>query len=438
MFPEAEILPVDHNWSRPLITEWAFRTEVFKARNGTEYRRAEREKPRRRVELDVLLKGDAVRDFRNVLALRNGEIGILPDLVSAVLLDSAPTTASVIPKQFPTWMRAGRPVILYRDSGRMELRFISSVRNGVLAFVEPVDGLTAAWKVMPALYGRLAENGRNRRPTTSVLTASVDFQEEPTSAPDPVDYRYDFDDLPTYRNVPVLAVKPNWRSALEEDFQRPRDVLDFDYGAIDTFFPEADARLGLRYSFLAKDRSITDFLVDFFCRQKGRRGEFYVPTWTDDLRVIRYDGDDVAVFAGKYPALLFGTSFMYRNVCFYSPSGLVIRGIRAVVLEEGNSKIYLDAPVSDTSVLDVRVSWFLRVRFAADILSVTWHTNTVAEFDIAVTSLLDHFYEWTINGLPITFGGDYATLSPVPRPKEYIPVTFSGEETTVFEDFIAL
>lgn len=435
-YQTARLIPVRPNWSGNVEVEWSYKTDVFTSRDGGEFRQALREKPRHKMSFSLLETKDRARRFRSIMAAQARDLMAIPNFIRAralalaeyILTDEIPISA------VEPWMRPGRPVAFITDSDYTVVQ-IASVAESILKLPLPIQ-LAPTSKIAPVIMGRSPVNLQVTKHTDEVITVNFNFDEDPTTAVDPIDALQE--EIATYRGIPFFPIKPNWREPLLETFNRNVDVIDFDFGAIDVYAPNKDAVWSQKFSCLRKTAADTQAIEDFFFRRKGQRGVFYCPTFSSDLNLAGVLPGDTSILASGSEAYeLFTDSNAYRNIAIAANGGYIPVGIARAELDlDGTaSRLFLDAPLPPEVAGATKASWLFMCRFASDVLVVSWKSDQVAEFDINVISVYDAFYEITISGHRLLVGGDYVTILPDIERAPFIPLTIGGNSVLIDEDY---
>lgn len=382
--------PLRPNWRDPYRITYSFLTEIFVSRSGKEQRRAKRQKPRKRVEFTVTAADDRFRALYRALSTGQGPLVDLPEITRSVKSTNAMAAAgtSFTVAAIPPWATPGAKVMLVNDD-RAQPRTILSAAAGVITFTAAtVNPWPRATLICPALSVRLDDDQATTQHTTRVNEATVAFAVEPGSEPALVPGPAET----IWNGREVFLDHGNWAGSREVRFQRATRVVDYGVGRIRTFLPVAFGTSVRAVDCLAKTRAEAVRLLDFFLRQRGRLGEFYVPSDFDDIRLaggsstvyLFVDGTDFhAAYAGDavHKALSFrlkdGTRF-YRTIV-----GLTVQGAQ--------SRIQLNQapPVKLTKENTEVISWLPVMRLAADDLAIEWVTDGVAQVRMNYQTLPD-------------------------------------------------
>lgn len=380
----AEALVLTPDWSSPIKVSREFRTTIQTSRSGKEQRRAVRNRPRKTVEYSMALIGHSAQTFNQMMKSFVGvDIRIIDVTRSVTILSMTGAVATV--SEAPGWL-----------ADDVALR---SVNNQALALVSGVSGNTvtfasgSAWpvgtKIYPLLTGRI-QSGQltSKLVTDAVQTASITFKVNPLSEPeiDPAAAPV------TFNGREVVLAKPNWSTAPEVTFSNAFETVDFNYGAIAHYNPIAYTSRAQKASYLSLNATAAAALEDVFVRAKGQRGEFYMPSWQNDMTAtggaaigatsFTTSGDVFTYFDGD-------TVFTTLCICYADGTYQFVQ-IDHLSTSGGNTTVHLAAAL--TRAIDSNVTmicWMPVHRFASDTLTTEWITDSVAQTQLPVISLED-------------------------------------------------
>lgn len=374
----------------PYVVAREFRTEIIVSRNGKEQRRALRQTPRKRVEYLTGVAGDCLRDFDRSMVSAQRELLAIPDRVRVVRLAGlAGGATSVVVDPVPSWITAGAALLLV-DGSRVAARTVAGVAGTTVTFVESeVASWPAGTRLHPALHGHLEPS--IKAPLISprgVAEVSVVFEVDPGS--DPADA---ISAAPvTFQSREVFLTRPNrWRRIEITRAQEGAATVDYGFGRARRFFPFDFATRMWEADYTGCDFQRSDAIRQFFDRMKGRRGEFYMPTWQPDFVPVS------GISAAGSTLIVAGALSTFINDPVYSAialrkadGGWLLRRVTDIVPSGGaNSEITVNAAWGETVALaDIAlVSWLPVWRFASDILTMSWPREDVAEMRLSLQML---------------------------------------------------
>jgi len=398
------------NWKSPFVVQLEYKTTIVRSRSGREQRRALRKTARKRFDFSVLLAQGKGQAFKTAISGWLGNLFLFSDPTkSLTLVNPLFAGATVLEvSETPYWLVFGAWVSLeYRGSAGA--RKVQRVEGSTIHFSD-TDAINwpVGTKMAPLFIGRLGDSFGYRQYTSEAAEAALDFQVDPLSEQfrpvgEPVDY---FDE------VELFLKKPNWVQPLDMNIEAEIDTLDYGRGAIRTFRPENYNRRIQKARYLGRNRAEAEYVEGFFSRMRGRRGMFYTPTWENDLplsanvvagtnqlfssylEIARFLSDDPSrqriilvtkdgrYFPNRVSDISLSTAGYGRAYGFdYGGSDLV--DLQTVVTVR-------DPWPEDIAMSDVRaVSWLMASRLSTDMISFSWLTDSVAEFDLTFTSLED-------------------------------------------------
>lgn len=385
------IWPFRSMLGRPFNVRREYRTEIFTSRSGREQRRALRQTPRKRIAFDVSLIGDDWRNFRR---------SMVRDLRRKLISYEAPRFATLAAEMAggdecevtaaAAWLRAGQAIMLI-DDARMAHRTIRSVVGTTVTFTgSGLDTWPAGTKLHAALDGRLAADVATAVRYRHVTDVQVSFEATPGSELEPLQGTA----AATFNDREVLLSRPNVWMPVEVLHEQLREAVDYGHGTIATFHPvtfTAQVRQGAYY---ALGLEAADALQAFFDRMKGQRGEFYMPSFEDDLPLaaIAGSGTTSLTVTGTDVAEIFAGSTVYEAIAVFLTDGTVLYN-RVTDIEEsaGNSLLTVaTAWGQDIAPAGVtRISWMPVWRLASDIMEIEWDFDTLARTSLAMRMLED-------------------------------------------------
>lgn len=389
----AKIWPFAPNWSDPVDVELEFRTDVTTSRSGREQRRALRRTPRRTISYKVTIADEDMRGFNRLMATWQSRPMLMPDPVRFTYCpDGMPSNGTVVRvDSVPAWLTTGRTVVL-EASGESELYVVSEIDSGT-GYITLDSGASHAWpagtKMRLAVSGLLSGNLRARHPISRVTEFTVTFAVDPGSEP------IDEGDPGTARlnGREVLLAKPNWGETVESTFIWAPEQIDFGFGTIQSSNPRAYGLMARRAVFLATSRD----LEQFFCRQRGQRGEFLMPTWLNDLplKETAVGGTTFFRVAGSETFDDYAGHPVYKAIAVILSNGdhvyREVTGITVDTAPDGStdSIVTVDKAWStDITVDDVAmVSWMPVNRFATDQVTFEWLTDGLMQVNLPVQTL---------------------------------------------------
>lgn len=383
--------PLHPNWSESYVVSLSFKTDIKPSRSGREQRRATRDEPRKKLEFSVNATRTRFGALNRLLERWMDRPIILPELprrapLAAPLLGG--NIVAFLTDTAPDWIIAdGQVVLAYK--GHYETRTVDSVAGDEVTFVEFSDfDWPVGTAIHPALSGLLTESQNMSRLTNQVSTANVEFDVIPGSEPERT--------IPaaaeTFNGRETFMTKFNWATLPSVTVASERETIDYDVGRIEVFTPIAFRMRTVKAAFLGRNYAEAEAMQDFFERMKGRRGEFYMPTWEPDIQIFgtATSGTNTLTVEGTEFARDFADSTIHKAICVFMRDGTKLYRLVTSIAEVGDdSRITVTGNWStDLTADNVRmISWFLVCRHATDTLQIEWLTNSVAQFQLSILAL---------------------------------------------------
>lgn len=391
MADQRQLWPLAIDWKRGLTQSVEYKTEIFTSRDRHEFRRAARETPRFNYEYTGWAHGSEAQAVLRVSETLIGETLIFANPVFRAVLETplvAPTrTFSVA--SVPEWLTEGAYIVFEGQ----DLRFLARVEfidgNDVTIDDDALATFPAGAKFVLGIQCRIDSSMQISYLTNEVLSAKVTLEDVTglNYVPDEGD-PYDL-----YNGKEVLLKKPNWAQAIAVNLQAGIDVVDVGFGRVsyEDYLDYVPSILKAEYLGKTWEESI-DFL-QFFLRQRARRGEFYLPSPLSDLpisadlvsgsSVLRVSGSEYSDYASN-PAR--------RNLVIVQKNGTkLFRKVSAIAVDGEESVLTLTTPWASAIARSQisYVGWLSTYRFAVDELAIEWLTDSVAQFSTSFQLLRD-------------------------------------------------
>lgn len=404
----AALLTPYPNWSDGYQVSRAYRTDIFESTNGEEQRRALRQTPRKTIEFGVLKTREELRDFQTTMAAWQNRDFMAPELTRYTRLveDAAAGSFYVTLETIPKWLSPGGVVVLTKRRSADVQTVASILGNRVYLRAALTQGWSAGSKFCHGVVGHLESSFEMSRVTNDTMTGSLALSVYPGSEQyPPVPDVPQKDSLPGITKAPELApaafapvgateiylhdgeemflLRNNWGSGVTDGFLWPVNPVDYESGVVqwdwDVNYSTRSAQLALDL----RNRAQVDYFEGFFDRMSGARGNFWMPTWENDLPVlsdILLGGVNLDVEASRAANLLFGDP-KYRSVAVVTHDGRVFANTITSVdkLAKGSRLTLRDPwPVAVGKEQVLLVSWLLVWRLTADESILTWPIDTLA------------------------------------------------------------
>lgn len=376
--------PFFPNWSSPYRETYSYLTEIITSDAGREQRRAWRQAARRSVSYSALVQRDRFRALRRTLA-QQGETIAFPDECQRRNIVAATSDGGLTAdfgSGLPDWLVTGREVIFEDRSTRERLlRVVDSVSGTVVTFSAGSRAWASGTRVMPALRGRMSQSLKTDAITNTVGTITVELDVEPGTEIENVALAGT-----TFNGIEVLRHRPNWSGKVQIEVQDPTQWTDNQMGVRAPYVAVPFGTEIIRTDHVARTPSELDALLGLFQRSRGRCGEFYLPSWTDDIALAADVAPGSNVFAVQghdffdaYDGDRVRRAFMVRL-----PSGdmhfFLITDMEKSTSGAPRTLVTTEvaSPVAIRTIDAPTISWMLVCRFASDDLTVEWETDRLA------------------------------------------------------------
>lgn len=386
-----DLWPLVPNWVSGLKETYEFKTEILTSRSGKEQRAALRNTPRRQIAYSSLVNGEGLRRMEGILARGQERLMWGADFVRGVKTTSAlPVSANTVSvRSVPTWLVPGATVCLsYRRAARrMTVAAVSGLSVTFTTGVEVPFG--AGSRISRTVAGYIDSSLSTTRVTGTVAVVNSSFDIDPGT--EPTDEGM-INPSRWYDGREMFLYRPNWARSPSITYSRDIETVDYGVGRVARFAPVPFATVTRQATYLGRTVAETDEVRRFFARMKGMRGEFYLPSWGDDLDVTQ-DVAGMAPFirvAGRQVFDDFANDRSRRSIMMVMEDGSTIAfKLHAITLDGNTSLLHLVGgfPFDLPRSLIRMVCWLQLSRFAADTLNIEWVSDGVAQFTLPIRSL---------------------------------------------------
>lgn len=391
----AAVLPYSPDWGERVTERLEWLTDVLPARDGSEQRVRLRNGPRRSLEYDVILGGDAQRVLaENRLHAAQDRQVIVPDwLNQAWLTQAAAAAATTLQVDDARGLSAGMAALMVSGTDTAAVT-VSAVAGNTATLSA---GLAAAWpmgaRVAPSLACTLMGATTLRYQADDVARATLELrcnaEAQITAASDAADYL----------GRPVLLPQTNWSEAPEGEYDMLVDELDNLVGR-----PRVEARNGMagmqrNHRWLLESRGAVMSFRSWLAARAGRLTPFWHPSNHDDVRVVAAiaSGATAITVERRGWAEMWAAGAAAR----YGRSDLMIvstagtrwyrRITNAAVASATTETLTISAALGTELALGAvaMVSVMRLVRLASDAVEIVHHTDGVAEVALGLVTLHD-------------------------------------------------
>lgn len=345
------------------------------------------------MQFSTRYRDDCRRQFKAEIDNFQGALFAIPDWTRRVLSSTVMSNgaASLDVSGVPSWMVPGIS-LLFRHNGRNEMYTLDSVADPVLTMLETNTG--ADWPIGTRIYlglpARLPKQISGEERLRNGWRSEIEFQVEPgrdefvEAAPAALT----FQGHEVWLKQPTRVQTPVYRE------QSGIEQTDYGVGRTETFERVTYHTSTLECVFSGCDVDSSLAIEEMFIRQRGRRGEFYMPTWTQDIvpastiaagaAAIGVSGDWIQRYEASTTHKAIFIHFADGSHEFNSVTNITPAG--------SDSTLTLASPTAneiDPATIR-RISWMPLRRFATDILTGEWVLKRRhARFTTAIQTLED-------------------------------------------------
>lgn len=382
----AKVFPFKPNWASPVVETLEWKTDVLRARDGTEQRRALRQLPRRGFEFAIMLHGERSSMLEAYLYGWQNRHFALPVWTDRTRLTSQAVAlaTTLYANTYLIGFQIGGYALLYLNEKTYAVVNVTGVYSDRITVAE---GAADAWPVgtilMPLIVGHLNASVQTSRATGSVVQTSISLMGSGDTA---------WPNIPestasaVYDGIEVVTDKPNWRNRISNDFSYDFDTVDAGVGPVAYFDTEASARVIRQHQWFLKSREQIMEFRKLMGRLRGQCKTAWMPSWNDDFEIAASNSanQSTLVVKGTWFHSLVGTDTSRDRLAIRLPNGsTVYRRIIATAPNFTNdtTTVTLDSTLgvtvapNDTS----RVQLLLRCRLATDKIVIPWLTDRVSE-----------------------------------------------------------
>ncbi len=367
-----QVWPFTPNWEEPVTERLSWLTDVQRSSSGAELRRALRLSPRRSFEGSVIAHG-AERTLFDLWVHTRGStdfaLPIWPDV--QLLANAVPGGATFIPcrTQGFDFVNGGQAVLRGDSMQHTELLTVSTAMpDGLVLAAETVRSWPLGTRLYPVRKARFAALPEVTRKTDTLLTADIHVElQEACDWPEI---------LPTlsYRNVPVLAQRPDESQDLSRGFERLTQLLDNNVGISQVTDTAGVGFVLQQHRWLLKGRQEHSAWRSLLYGLRGRQRVCWLPSHAADMVPVSSIGSTLTVERCGY-ATHAPLAPGRRDVRIEMHDGSTVhRRITAAATAVDTEDLVLDGPVPAASAI-ARVSFMALARLAGDDIEIEYLTD---------------------------------------------------------------
>lgn len=305
--------------------------------------------------------------------------------------------------EVPEWLVAGQQVIIQSADREDAFPILSVSGSTVTVDDTTANDYPAGSKIYLAYYARLPADIQFNALTSRAWTANLRFDVNPGTGT----HYFGLPSGLTKAGREIWLKKPNWRDNPQVHFVQERDEFDPGIGLVDVFAPWAVDQMQFRYGYTGLSAAQSEELIDFFKRQKGRRGSFWMPLWHDAVVVSetslgsndRFQVDEQD-FRDAY-----SDNDVFKTMIVFWPDCTIETNTISSIGGASDSSVVFEQEWSQEITPDTKIYWLVRCRFDTDTLDVRWPTTEAAEMQYTLRTL-----PWT-DDLPDTLSDEMLALN---------------------------
>ena len=386
------------NWDSKFAQTFEYKTEILTSRAGREQRIAQRTTPRTTIEFSCVATGDDRKLLGRILDRYQHVDHIVPDIPRHTFLaaDVASGALTLPLEEIPEWLIEGTIVVLAAN-GNVAMNRVITV-DSLANTIGLSDATTSDWGegtyVCYGMLGTLESSTGTRRLTNDTTEVSVKLSGKPGYEPyiaPPAASR-------TLNGREVFLVKPDWSSTPQVTHTWPVEFVDYGRGTTQKFTPIMFGSRVEQWSYVNMSFDEAEEIVNCFKRMRGRRGEFYAPTWEEDITAADtlVIGTNTIRAAGLELYQDYAESTVFKAILIRLKDGTnLVRKITGMSQLSDGLGDDTRITVSGTWPRDIftdeilMICWMPVHRFASDSLTVEWLADDKSRTQISVQTIED-------------------------------------------------
>lgn len=374
----------------PLRHTIQFRTDVLKARDGTEARIALLRKPREGWEAEFILDDSDMRVLRRYLFTQPAARYEFPLRHEMAPLTADATLDVEIDDTYVDWAQTGRRVFVVNDAGDYYDSSIETVSDGTLTLADapPVDTEFVpgfSW-IMPMVDVRLRDSQPIGKYAVNATRWSLSCNQDMF-----VGEWGEGASLTFHDGLPVLSQPPSANELNQEEFVGNQVVLD--YGSVQFVdWGQNYADIVRQHRFRYSSAAARQWWKKFLYTVRGAQKPFFLPTWLDDLIVhtqptpggttLRVEPED------EYRLTWFDSQAHKRLQLELSDGSIIYRTAASVDNFGGSDRITFDTALPAGSYTVEKVSFLEQCRLSSDTISIDY-TSSHATVSLGARTVQD-------------------------------------------------
>ena len=374
------------DWSRDVIEQIEYLTDVQETRSGAEARRRIRTDPRRSVEyttiqLDsghpsAISRYDSLHQMQAELWGNDIDRWLIPlwwDVADAVWDEQNGGFFGGDIGRWRDWNDDGYTV--FESGGQWFSDEVVLVENGavfVSSMVDLEDGTSV--RIYPAYPAAIHADQTFDRPSTGVSRLEVRADFIDYVGPEPLEFG-------TYQQRDVLLERYDRSTSSTSTQSRITHVVDFSTGRVEYYDDAGRPYVDHDLTYTFRNKADIWEIRRWLQHLGGEHRDFWTPTYDTDLDVVGVDGSTLIVepigWSEHYAGDL-GRQHIYLD----TEMGLVIGEVTSAEIIDGLEHIEIAAPIPVDADGIKTVSWLERRRLASDTITFDWIRPHIAQIDL--------------------------------------------------------
>lgn len=376
------LLPL--NWGSKQIVRTVWSTNVQESINAKEIRSAIFSFYRTLLTYSYLAMDLKESSYMQRIIFKNlHNVWLIPRWMDTVFLSSSAffgNSTLVVPSTENRNFEVGAFCILFLDMDSYEIVQIESMTE---TEIDIKDTLNNTWetgtKVIPLLKSRI---GSKQSVDSVGRTSSLKIEFLETVDPFIIKSNSITLSYSTYLDYYVFNLKPNMQNKRKFEYDRASEISQF-YGVSVSTTNQNEAGISFSNDFLFANKDEIQEFIDFFNYNKGRWGNFWIPSYEEDVQIIiPFSDSDTILFIedinwNDYWGVN-NTTGKYLN--FKYADGTEIQ--REITEEAISGQLTLDSALgkacSSAELQFLTVSFLYFGRFDLDQVDMTYETDSIA------------------------------------------------------------
>ncbi len=377
------VWPFRPNWVQPLTERLEWLTDVIESDDGTEQRMALRGAPRRAFSFLITVSQADKRRLETLLwdwQARAFAVPVWTDPGRLAVAAKTDDTVLSLATDYLDYHDDGLAVLI-GDTATQEALEIDTVSPGSITLARPLlNDWPAGTRIYPARIGRLQDSQDLSLYTATLESALVRFDIQDNSAVSAAEFS-----AATYRGLPVLETRPNWRDDISQAYRRKLELFDNTTGirAVDDL--SARPVTVQDYLWTRAGRAAIYAFRQWLYARAGKQTPIWVPTYQSDL-VLAQDVQDtdtaIRVQNIGYSRFI-RQAIGRRDIAIRLADGTVYyrRITASIEVDSQTEQLSIDSALGQlVKTTEVRmISWLQLCRVESDALELQWHTPELLE-----------------------------------------------------------